>query len=152
MLGAPALMHFSAEARISSTVIGWLGLARLLKKAPVMVVEIITVAGMFHFGIGSTSAKRLGKGGMTPRLPSGLPGGLCPAPPLPPRPRRAEQDSIGLPMDVTPQRDAKRRISACYCAPSRSHPVNGSLLHAPAHLSRPSGGGGGPSPRLRGGG
>jgi len=40
-----------------------------------------------------------------------------------------------LPMDVTPERDAVRRISACYCAPSRSHPVNGSLLHAPAHLS-----------------
>src|SRR3972149_10716751 len=36
-------------------------------------------------------------------------------------------------MDVTPQRDAKRRISACYCAPSRSHPVTGPLLHAPAH-------------------
>ena len=34
----------------------------------------------------------------------------------------------------TPQRDARRRISACDCAPSRSHPVNGSLLHAPAHL------------------
>ena len=49
-----------------------------------------------------------------------------------PRPRRAEQDSVGLPMDVTPQRDAKRRISACYCAPSRSHPVNGSLLRVPA--------------------
>src|SRR3990167_6724751 len=51
------------------------------------------------------------------------------------RPRRAEQDSVGLPMDVTPQRDARRRRSACYCAPTRSHPVNGSLLHAPAHLS-----------------
>jgi len=50
------------------------------------------------------------------------------------RPRRAEQDSVGLPMDVTPQRDARRRRSACYCAPSRSHPVNGSLLHAPAPL------------------
>src|SRR3972149_1618786 len=40
-----------------------------------------------------------------------------------------------------PQRDATRRISACYCAPSRSHPVNGSLLHAPAHLPLVEGGG-----------
>src|SRR5450756_1606063 len=39
-----------------------------------------------------------------------------------------------------PQRDARRRISACYCTPSRSHPVNGSLLHAPAHLSPGDGG------------
>ena len=69
ILGAPALMHSSAESRISSTVIGWLGLARLLKKAPVMVVEIITLAGMFHFGIGSTSAKRLVNGSMTSGIP-----------------------------------------------------------------------------------
>ena len=40
---------------------------------------------------------------------------------------------VGLPMDVT----RSRMLSAgdrVYCAPSRSHPVNGSLLHAPAHL------------------
>src|SRR5450759_5772667 len=53
----------------------------------------------------------------------------------PPHPAPAEggTGSVGLPMDVTPQRDARCRISACYCAPSRSHPVNGPLLHAPAH-------------------
>src|SRR3990170_8706113 len=33
-------------------------------------------------------------------------------------------------MDVTPERDAVRRISACYCAPSRSHPVNGARRRA----------------------
>src|SRR5450759_2535379 len=61
----------------------------------------------------------------------------------PPHPAPAEggTGSVGLPMDVTPQRDARRRISACYCAPSRSHPVNGSLLHAPAHLPLVEGGG-----------
>src|SRR3989304_6217488 len=57
-----------------------------------------------------------------------------------PAPAEGGTGSVGLPMDVTPQRDAKRRISACYCAPSRSHPVNGSLLHAPAHLPRQGGG------------
>ena len=62
-------MHSSADSRISSGVIGWFGLVRLLKNAPVMVVEIITFGGMFHFGIGSTSAKRLVNGSSTSGMP-----------------------------------------------------------------------------------
>src|SRR5262245_7737273 len=72
MFGAPALMHSSAEARISSVVIGWLGLARLLKKAPVIVLEIITFGGIFHFGSGSTSTKRLVCGSSTSGMPYGF--------------------------------------------------------------------------------
>jgi hypothetical protein len=38
------LYAFLGEARISSGVIGWFGLERLLKNAPVIVLEIITLA------------------------------------------------------------------------------------------------------------